>query len=455
MALNLLDPLYFVEGRYMAHKSSPKAPAAPDPAATAAAQTASNKETAYWNAVLNNVNQVTPYGNLTYKQNAGGKKYDDAAYQAALQSYNTAQQNYNPAAQQPINTGGAGSGGSNAGASGVGMPGSPPIAPKYEDFFIGESPPSFTSTIDLSPEQKAIYDSQTRSQTELSKLGEDQIGRIRDSVSSPFSFSGLPDAFSSEDAATASQRGEQALMARLDPQFARDEEALRTRLINQGIGQGSQAYNTEFDRFNQAKNDARNQAILQGANYGGNLQDQALQRRNQGINEYTTQRNAPLNEYIGLTSGVQVQNPNVSVNSQQQGAAPVDYANLINQQYQNQMGQYNAKVGSNNATQGALFGLGGSFLGAAGAAGGFGALFSDPRLKENIEHIGEENGHKIYKFNYDPKNEYVQHINLPTDKTYVGVMASDVEKIMPEAVIEQDGYKRVNYGMIGVEMREA
>ncbi len=424
-------------------KSSPKAPAAPDPAATAAAQTASNKETAYWNAVLNNVNQVTPYGNLTYKQNAGGKKYDDAAYQAALQSYNTAQQNYNPAAQQPINTGGAGSGGSNAGASGVGMPGSPPIAPKYEDFFIGESPPSFTSTIDLSPEQKAIYDSQTRSQTELSKLGEDQIGRIRDSVSSPFSFSGLPDAFSSEDAATASQRGEQALMARLDPQFARDEEALRTRLINQGIGQGSQAYNTEFDRFNQAKNDARNQAILQGANYGGSLQDQALQRRNQGINEYTTQRNAPLNEYIGLTSGVQVQNP--SFGSQgYQGSQPVDYAGLINQNYQNQLGQYNAKVGSNNATQGSLFGLGGSLLsatagtGAAGSAGWL-AMLSDRRLKENIVKVGETPaGLGVYEYNF-----------IGSGITETGVLAQEVEKAFPHAVVTgDDGYKRVFYGEV-------
>jgi len=32
-------------------------------------------------------------------------------------------------------------------------------------------------------------------------------------------------------------------------------------------------------------------------------------------------------------------------------------------------------------------------------------------------------------------------------------MAQDVEKIMPEAVIEQDGIKMVNYDMIGVKMR--
>jgi len=42
------------------------APAAPDPAQTAAAQTASNVSTAKAQARLNSTNQVTPYGNLTY-----------------------------------------------------------------------------------------------------------------------------------------------------------------------------------------------------------------------------------------------------------------------------------------------------------------------------------------------------------------------------------------------------
>lgn len=47
-------------------KSSPKAPAAPNPTTTANAQTKSNEQTALYQAGLNNVNQVTPYGNLTY-----------------------------------------------------------------------------------------------------------------------------------------------------------------------------------------------------------------------------------------------------------------------------------------------------------------------------------------------------------------------------------------------------
>ncbi len=47
---------------------TPSAPAAPDPVATAAAQTASNKETAVTQYGLNATNQNTPSGSLSYKQ---------------------------------------------------------------------------------------------------------------------------------------------------------------------------------------------------------------------------------------------------------------------------------------------------------------------------------------------------------------------------------------------------
>lgn len=47
---------------------TPQAPAAPDPAATAAAQAKANKETAVAQYGLNATNQNTPQGTLTYKQ---------------------------------------------------------------------------------------------------------------------------------------------------------------------------------------------------------------------------------------------------------------------------------------------------------------------------------------------------------------------------------------------------
>lgn len=423
-------------------KGGGKAPAAPDPAKTAAAQTATNKETAYWNAVLNNVNQITPYGNLTYAQTGGGKQYNQAAYDKALAAWNsssgsTSSGEVNPHApgSEAYTTWALSHQGTSGGSSSKGA------MPKLEDYLTGDAPPSFTSTIQLSPEQQKIYETQTGQQQQLLDLGGEQIGRIKDSVSTPYSYSGLPDAFTSEDTQTASKRGEEAILARLNPQFDRDEEKLRTRLINQGIGQGSEAYTREMDQFGRTVNDAREQAILQGANYGGTLQNQALQRRNQGITEYDTQRNAPLNEYIGLTSGTQVQNPQFQ-NQSYQGSQPVDYANLVNQQYQNQLGQYNAKQAQSNNTMNSLFGLGGSLLGAAGSAGGFGPLFagflSDVRTKENIVKVGQTpGGINLYEYNYIGKED-----------KHTGPMAQEVEQIIPEAVYEVDGLKHVNYAAL-------
>lgn len=66
---------------------------------------------------------------------------------------------------------------------------------------------------------------------------------------------------------------------------------------------------------------------------------------------------------------------------------------------------------------------------------GGGGFFSDKRLKENVEKVGETNdGQPIYRYNYkgDPR-------------TQIGLMAQDVEKEHPEAVGLAGGYKTVDY----------
>jgi hypothetical protein len=73
------------------------------------------------------------------------------------------------------------------------------------------------------------------------------------------------------------------------------------------------------------------------------------------------------------------------------------------------------------------------------AAGTAGAL-SDERAKENIERVGLlHNGLPVYKYNY-------RHDPLKT--TQVGLLAQEVERMLPEAVIEDDsGLKYVNYNL--------
>jgi len=89
----------------------------------------------------------------------------------------------------------------------------------------------------------------------------------------------------------------------------------------------------------------------------------------------------------------------------------------------------------------ALVNAGTSIVGqAAGAA----AAASDIRLKKNIVYSHTENGHKIYEFEY--KNE-------PNIK-YSGVMAQEVLEKNPSAVIEENGYYKVDYDMLGLTMKK-
>ena len=71
------------------------------------------------------------------------------------------------------------------------------------------------------------------------------------------------------------------------------------------------------------------------------------------------------------------------------------------------------------------------------------AIGSDRRLKTNIIKIGEKNGINIYHFNYNDQ-----------PGTFEGVMADEVEEIYPDAVIEEDGFKKVFYDKIDIEFKE-
>jgi hypothetical protein len=91
----------------------------------------------------------------------------------------------------------------------------------------------------------------------------------------------------------------------------------------------------------------------------------------------------------------------------------------------------------------------------AGDVAGFGAemfalskllpLMSDERLKENIKPIGKSsNGHNLYTWDWNNKAKELG-INDPT----TGVLAQEVMRYMPEAVIQNDnGYYMVNYGAL-------
>ncbi len=68
---------------------------------------------------------------------------------------------------------------------------------------------------------------------------------------------------------------------------------------------------------------------------------------------------------------------------------------------------------------------------------------SDIRLKRDIALLSRlDNGLGLYRYRY-----------LWSDQVYVGVMAQEVEKVMPEAVARSaDGYLRVDYQRLGLRL---
>ncbi len=154
------------------------------------------------------------------------------------------------------------------------------------------------------------------------------------------------------------------------------------------------------------------QASGQGAQFGG----LGLNYANQGA--------------AGINSGFQTGASVAGANSQGYGA-------IWNQQ--------NCAYQADQANSGDFFG---SLLGAGAQLGAaYIAKGSDRRLKQDIKPIGrdERTGLTLYRFAY--KTQPGQH--------YIGVMADEVERVMPAAVITMpNGVKGVNYQMRGRKMQK-
>lgn len=221
------------------------------------------------------------------------------------------------------------------------------------------------------------------------------------------------------------QSYQDAIMSRLNPQMDRENQQSDAQLANQGIGQGTEAYNNAKTLLQQGQNDRLTSATTTGMNMG-------LAANQQGFNQEAYNQMQPINVINALRTGSQVQNPSYAATPQQQYTAGPDLLGAANAQY---TGQVNA---TNAANAGA-----GNFMGGLMNLGGAALKFSDENLKTDIKRIGTHDlGIGIYTYHY--KDGY----NLPTG-LQVGVMAQEVEKVIPEAVIVTDsGFKAVNYAML-------
>lgn len=74
---------------------------------------------------------------------------------------------------------------------------------------------------------------------------------------------------------------------------------------------------------------------------------------------------------------------------------------------------------------------------------------SDRRLKDNIVQVGHlANGIGLYLFDY--KQQFQAELGLSADRQF-GVMADEVQALMPEAVsVGSHGFAIVDYGIVGL-----
>ena len=336
-------------------KSAGSPPPAPDPTVTARAQADANADTARLTARLNRVNQVTPYGTVSYSP--GAQPMDRGAWEnQEVERARTAWNAAHPAmpganlANDPMyNTGG----GDNFDNSGVAMPGSvaSPIfdESEFRRTLAGREVPAvpgqdeWTQTTTLNPEQQRLLDLTTRGQTTYGETANNLLDAVRGQLSQPVNV----------DWAAERDRALSAQMERINPTFTQAEEGLRQRLMGQGLAPGSEGWDREFRTFNQGRNDALLAADLNAGNTVG-----------QAIQQQTALRAMPLNEVSALLSGSQVQSPQ-AYQPAAATVAPTDVLGAYNQQYQGQLAQWQAQQQQQNAGMGGLFGLAGTLGGAA------------------------------------------------------------------------------------------
>ena len=106
------------------------------------------------------------------------------------------------------------------------------------------------------------------------------------------------------------------------------------------------------------------------------------------------------------------------------------------------VGHYGAAGGRYGGGARGGFGGGGARVGHhGGGRGGGGARRSDMRLKHDLVLLGRlDDGLGYYRFTYNGGHT-----------SYVGVMAQEVQNVMPEAVTrDTDGYLRVSYDKLGL-----
>jgi len=312
--------------------SSPSAPASPNPNAVISAQTSANADTARLNANLNRSDTYTPFGSVTF-QDLGNDRWQSQqtlspGMQTLLDQQINIGQGVNSAAQSRLN---------NLDNSAFTLDGVDPYQSSID-----------TSGLMAMPDQSSL------------------------------------DAYAKGAESNIYNRS----ATRLNDQFGRGEDALRARLANQGVTEGSDAYSAAMKDFSYGRNDAyqgaETNAITQGAALRSSLLADSLTGRQQGlseqynaanfanqgrsqqINDQLLTRTQGLNELAALLQGQQAIGMPQAQNGGQVNVGAPDVGGAYGLSQASQQNAYNQQKQSQNAAFGGLAGLAGGAL-----AGGY------------------------------------------------------------------------------------
>jgi hypothetical protein len=154
-----------------------------------------------------------------------------------------------------------------------------------------------------------------------------------------------------------------AIMRRLQPQLQQQQASVETRLANQGIMPGSEAYNRAKQQLAQQQNDALTSAQVGGIGVG-------LQANQQGFNQALQQSNLPIQQLGAFNQATQ---PGYVNPYNQAAVSGPDYTGAYTTSQAAAIAAQNAANARTANLQSGLFGLGSS---AVLGAGGVGNLLS-------------------------------------------------------------------------------
>jgi hypothetical protein len=297
----------------------------------------------------NRLNQANAYGSLNYSQ-SGTDQYGNPTY--------TQTQTLNPQLQSAI-------------SSNFGQLGQPFVAPT----FSGQDMPSMNYFGSKLNQQQFDPNSLQNYQLDTSRLGANSLPSYGINPGQTYS---------------------DAIMQRLRPSLDRDTQALDARLANQGIMQGSKAYETAKLLQGQTQNDALTSAIVGGMQTGLAANNQQfgqnfnIANTQLGANQYNNRQAMDSNslayqqQLANQSLGMQAQNQafNQAMGQsmlpyQQAGilkglaspsfasyatTSPVDYTGAMRNTYSGNLANANAQNAYNQSNMDAIASLGGAYM---------------------------------------------------------------------------------------------